>query len=222
MLASYHWPWVTVSILSAMISRLCRLYRIPVVPIEIPSLEPVYWRTITLYLTPIVLNWNPTSPAFWTPSLTNFPSFKRCMLQGLPSYQLHVRIICYATCTLTLATCTGCITLKSRLGPSTCLLPSSLLHRLSYRLIHGCSGRSTHRLRCPLRLWPSYFRTVLVDPWIRRRHSATHSEHVNSSHKSEYILCKAFLERNTFALCLCSDIILQPWTQDRAPFLKKG
>jgi hypothetical protein len=39
MFASYHWPWVTVSMLSAIKSLLWREYRMPLVPIEIPSLD---------------------------------------------------------------------------------------------------------------------------------------------------------------------------------------
>ena len=47
----------------------------PSVPIEMPS------------LTPMVLKRNPTSPAAARPSLTFSASRRRCMLQGLPSYQ---------------------------------------------------------------------------------------------------------------------------------------
>ncbi len=47
----------------------------PSVPIEMPS------------LTPMVLKRMPTRPAATTPSLTASASFRRCMLQVLPSYQ---------------------------------------------------------------------------------------------------------------------------------------
>src|SRR2546421_1842840 len=75
MFASYHWPCMTVSIESAMISLDCKLYRIPVVPIEMPS------------ETPMVLNCMGTRPAWETDSLTTLESCSRCMLQGLPLYQ---------------------------------------------------------------------------------------------------------------------------------------
>src|SRR5271155_1390415 len=74
MLASYHCPCMTVSTESAIKSRDWRLYRIPVVPIEIPS------------ETPMVLNCIGTRPALATPSLTTFESDRRCILQGLPLY----------------------------------------------------------------------------------------------------------------------------------------
>src|SRR2546423_4688035 len=75
MFASYHCPCITVSIESAIRSLDCRLYRIPVVPIEMAS------------ETPIVLNCIGASPACETPSLTTLESFMRCMLQGFPLYQ---------------------------------------------------------------------------------------------------------------------------------------
>ena len=40
-LASYHCAAITVSMESAMRSRLCRLYDMPSVPIEMPSLTPI-------------------------------------------------------------------------------------------------------------------------------------------------------------------------------------
>ena len=74
-LASYHWALMTVSMLSAIRSLDSRLKDMPRVPIEIAS------------LTPIVLNLKPTMPASRTPSFTASESLRRCMLQGLPSYQ---------------------------------------------------------------------------------------------------------------------------------------
>src|SRR3569833_260081 len=74
MLASYHWPFMTVSMLSAMISRLCSENRIPLVPMLIPS------------DTPTVLNRNGTSPALATDSLIGLERSIKCMLHGLPSY----------------------------------------------------------------------------------------------------------------------------------------
>merc|ERR1712230_55801 len=53
----------------------CKLYRMPFVPILIPS------------LTPIVLNCMPTKPAFCTLFLIAWLRSKRCMLQGLPLNQ---------------------------------------------------------------------------------------------------------------------------------------
>src|SRR5213596_2904423 len=67
---------MTVSMESAIRSRDCSEKLIPSVPIEMPS------------LTPIVLKRNPTSPAARTPSFTFSASCSRCMLQGLPSYQI--------------------------------------------------------------------------------------------------------------------------------------
>jgi len=75
MLASYHWPRVTVSMESAMRSRDCSEKDMPSVPMEMPS------------LTPTVLKRMPLSPAASTPSLTLSASPSRCMLHGLPSYQ---------------------------------------------------------------------------------------------------------------------------------------
>ena len=56
--ASYHCAAMTVSIESAIKSRLCKEYDMPSVPIEIPS------------ETPIVLNLMPTRPESTTPCLT--------------------------------------------------------------------------------------------------------------------------------------------------------
>lgn len=66
---------MTVSIESAIKSRLCSEYRIPFVPMLIAS------------LTPTVLNWYPTNPACCTPSRTRLFRSSRCMLHGLPLYQ---------------------------------------------------------------------------------------------------------------------------------------
>jgi hypothetical protein len=71
---------MTVSIESAMRSRLYSEYDMPSVPIEIPS------------DTPMVLNRIPTRPASTTPCLILCASPSRCMLQGLPSYQ-HAAIL---------------------------------------------------------------------------------------------------------------------------------
>src|SRR6478735_6552891 len=54
----------------------------PSVPIDNPS------------LTPMVLNRSPTSPAAWTPSLTDAASLSRCMLQVLPSYHIEQMPTC--------------------------------------------------------------------------------------------------------------------------------
>src|SRR5437016_10313825 len=103
---------------SAIRSRDCSEKLIPSVPIEMPS------------LTPIVLKRNPTSPATRTPSFTFSASCSRCMLQGLPSYQMlaiptcgfcmsssesHVayNIACDAPCDL------GCVILELNLFGST-------------------------------------------------------------------------------------------------------
>lgn len=74
MLASYHWAPITVSMLSAIKSRDCRLKDMPSVPIDWPS------------LTPMVLNIKPTMPWSCTPALTVSARDSRCMLQGLLSY----------------------------------------------------------------------------------------------------------------------------------------
>src|ERR1700761_4670613 len=76
MLASYHWADITVSMLSAIMSRDCSEYDIPSVPIEIPS------------LTPMVLNRIGHNPTEATPSFTFSDSLFRCMLQVFPSYQM--------------------------------------------------------------------------------------------------------------------------------------
>ena len=64
----------TVSMESAIISLEGNEYRIPGVPIEMPS------------LTPIVLKINPITSSFKVPCLTNFAKSFRCILHGLPSY----------------------------------------------------------------------------------------------------------------------------------------
>ena len=66
---------MTVSIESAIISLDCKLYRMPVVPIEIAS------------DTPMVLNCIGCNPASATPFFTTFDKSSRCMLHGLPLYQ---------------------------------------------------------------------------------------------------------------------------------------
>ena len=73
---SYHWAPMTVSTLSAIKSLDCKEYRMPVVPILIPS------------LTPTALKRYPTMPASWHDLRIKVPSSSRCMLQGLPSYQM--------------------------------------------------------------------------------------------------------------------------------------
>src|SRR5215813_4241389 len=74
--ASYHCAPMTVSIESAIRSRDWSEKLIPSVPIEMPS------------ETPIALNRMPTNPAFTTPCFTSAARSLRCILQGLPSYQL--------------------------------------------------------------------------------------------------------------------------------------
>ncbi|KAG9792242.1 hypothetical protein KCU88_g816, partial [Aureobasidium melanogenum] len=118
MLASYHWPCITVSIESAIISRDCRLYRIPVVPIEIAS------------DTPIVLNCIGTIPESATPFFTMFDRSIKCLLHGLPLYHTDdiptcalfmsasfsptaYNMACDAPCDF------GCVTIRdTRLSPS--------------------------------------------------------------------------------------------------------
>lgn len=65
---------MTVSMLSAIKSLLCKLKHIPLVPMDMAS------------LTPIVLNLNPTIPASSTPRFTASDSLSRCMLHVFPSY----------------------------------------------------------------------------------------------------------------------------------------
>ena len=71
---SYHCAPIIVSIESAITSRDCNEKRIPLVPIEIPS------------LTPTVLKRIPTKPASTTPFLTSSARVSKCILHGLPSY----------------------------------------------------------------------------------------------------------------------------------------
>ena len=75
MLASYHWPPITVSMESAIRSRDCRDMDMPGVPMEMPS------------ETPMVLKRNPTMSSAATPSFTCAARSIRCLLQGLPSHQ---------------------------------------------------------------------------------------------------------------------------------------
>src|SRR6056297_2720230 len=75
--ASYHCALMTVSIESAIRSREGSEKLMPSVPIEIPS------------ETPTLLNRIPTQSAATTPSFTAPARSSRCMLQGLPSYQIE-------------------------------------------------------------------------------------------------------------------------------------
>ena len=71
---SYHCARMTVSTLSAMISRDGSEYDMPRVPMLIPS------------LTPTVLKRRPTRPADCTLAFTSAERSSKCMLHGFPSY----------------------------------------------------------------------------------------------------------------------------------------
>ncbi len=79
---SYHWALTTFSILSAIMSRLGRLLRIPSVPMLMPSLTPMVWKI------------SPIRSSSCTPCLTTFARSFRCILQGLPSQPVLAIPIC--------------------------------------------------------------------------------------------------------------------------------